>query len=238
MSVLPLLCKVLERQAFNELCNYLREHDLDTENQSGFPKYRSCQSLLIKVTDFLLGSIDSGKIAAWFVYDISKESLWSCWSPNTPRKGRVIRPRYDSGSLVSIESYLSDRYFQVKIGKVLSSKTPLQYDLESPVLGPLIFIIYMKDLAASPEWNAHWFFCSQCYTVLFRYDISKRRGKPKDWHSLMNHKLKQYHQRNYWVFILTQRRADPRILITYAKRFPNGWVYFDAFDTTWHIMPA
>ena len=132
MSVLPLLCKVLERQAFNELCNYLTEHDLDTENQSGFPKYRSCQSLLIKVTDFLLGSIDSGKIAAWFVYDISKESLWSCWSPNTPRKGRVIRPRYDSGSLVSIESYLSDRYFQVKIGKVLSSKMPLQYDLESP----------------------------------------------------------------------------------------------------------
>ena len=65
MSVLPLLCKVLERQAFNELCNYLTEHDLDTENQSGFPKYHSCQSLLIKVTDFLLGSIDSGKIAAW-----------------------------------------------------------------------------------------------------------------------------------------------------------------------------
>ena len=40
-----------------------------------------------------------------------------------------MRPRYDSGSLVSIESYLNDRYFQVKIGKVLSSKTPLQYDL-------------------------------------------------------------------------------------------------------------
>ena len=148
MSVLPLLCKVLERQAFNELCNYLTEHDLDTENQSGFPKYHSCQSLLIKVTDFLLGSIDSGKIAAWFVYDISKESVWSCWSPNTPRKGRVIRPRYDSGNLVSIESYLSDRYFQVKIGKVLSSKTPLQYDLESPGISatpPYIYNLYERS---------------------------------------------------------------------------------------------
>ena len=148
MSVLPLLCKVLERQAFNELCNYLTEHDLDTENQSGFPKYHSYQSLLIKVTDFLLGSIDSGKIAAWFVYDISKESLWSCWSPNTPRKGRVIRPRYDSGNLVSIESYLSDRYFQVKIGKVLSSKTPLQYDLESPGISttpPYIYNLYERS---------------------------------------------------------------------------------------------
>ena len=33
---------------------------------------------------------------------------------------------------------------------------------------------------------------------------------------LMNHKLKQYHQRNYWVFVLNQSWAGPRILITYA----------------------
>ena len=56
---------------------------------------------------------------------------------------------YDlGGSLVSIESYLSDRYFQVKIGKVLSSKTPLQYDLESPEIStrpPYIYNLYERS---------------------------------------------------------------------------------------------
>ena len=68
-------------------------------------------------------------------------------------KGRIIRPRYDSGSLVSIESCLSDRYFQVKIGKVLSSKTALQYDLESPGINtrpPYIYNTYERS-SASPE---------------------------------------------------------------------------------------
>ena len=63
-------------------------------------------------------------------------------------KGRIIRPRYDSGSLVSIESYLSDRYFQV-----LSSKTALQYDLESPGINtrpPYIYNTYERSYA-SPD---------------------------------------------------------------------------------------
>lgn len=57
---------------FNELYNYLTEHDLLTENQSGFRKYHSCQSLLTKLTDFLLGSIDSGKIAGLTMIDLRK----------------------------------------------------------------------------------------------------------------------------------------------------------------------
>ena len=207
------------------------------------------------------------------------ESLWSCWSPNTPREGRIIRPRYDSGSLVSIDSYLSDRHFQIKIGKVLSSKTPLGYDLESPGINtrpPFICNTYERSCSASPEWNAHDFFgdnATQYSSDMTFQNVEENlntdiqpivlwnaknkmvpKKKKRPWlcrnqvkcqsfqiisvSPLMNHKLKQYHQRNYWVFILTQRWADPRILITYAKRFPNGWVYFDAFDTTWHIMHA
>ena len=59
---------------FDELYNYLTEHDLLTENQSGFRKYHFCQSLLIELTDFLLGSIDSEKIAGlsidlWKAFD-------------------------------------------------------------------------------------------------------------------------------------------------------------------------
>ena len=139
---------------FNELYNYLTEHDLLTEKQCGFLKYHSCQSLLIKLTDFLLGSIDSGKIAGLTMIDLRK-AFDLVDNQILLEKVEFIRPRYDSGSLVSIESYLSDRYFQVKIkiGKVLSSKTPLQYDIESPMINtrpPYTYNTYERS-SASPE---------------------------------------------------------------------------------------
>ena len=60
---------------FNELFNYLTHHNLLTKNQSGFRKYHAGQSLLIKLADFLLGSIDSGMIAGLTMRDSRKKTL-------------------------------------------------------------------------------------------------------------------------------------------------------------------
>ena len=70
--MLPLLSKVLERHVFDELYNYSSSNNLFTSNHSGFRKNHSCQSLLIKITDFLLGSIDNGKISWLTMIDLRK----------------------------------------------------------------------------------------------------------------------------------------------------------------------
>ena len=52
ISALPLLSTVLERHAFDALYDFLTSNNLISHQQSGFRDHHSCQSLLIKITDY------------------------------------------------------------------------------------------------------------------------------------------------------------------------------------------
>ena len=63
ISVLPLLSKVLERHIFDSVYEYLTCNDLISQRQSGFRKHHSCQTLLIRITDYLLDNMDKDRIS-------------------------------------------------------------------------------------------------------------------------------------------------------------------------------
>lgn len=71
ISVLPLLSKVLEH-VFDELYDILVYHDFISDKQSGFRRYHSCQSLLIKITDYVLCCMNEGKISGPTMIDLRK----------------------------------------------------------------------------------------------------------------------------------------------------------------------
>ena len=72
ISVLPILSKVLERHVFDKLYDFLSAHDLISNHQSAFRKHNSCQSLLVKITDYLLRGMDNGNMNGLTMLDLRK----------------------------------------------------------------------------------------------------------------------------------------------------------------------
>jgi hypothetical protein len=70
--IIPILSKVLERHVFDSLYGFLSSNNLISNQQSGFRRHHSCQSVLIKISDYLLESIDKGHISGLTLIDLRK----------------------------------------------------------------------------------------------------------------------------------------------------------------------
>ena len=64
----------IKRHVFDELYNYLVSHDMISPKQSGFRKHHSCQSLLLKISDYLLQGMDQGQISGLTLLGLRKAS--------------------------------------------------------------------------------------------------------------------------------------------------------------------
>ena len=79
--VLPVLSKLLERHVYNHFYAYLADYQLLLEEQSGFRQNRSCETMLIKLTDYILNNIDNGNLCGMVLVDLRKAHLtWSIMS--------------------------------------------------------------------------------------------------------------------------------------------------------------
>ena len=72
ISLLPVLSKVCERSALNQLIPYLVLNGRLSSKQSGSKKDHSTETSLIKVTDEILTAIDSKKLTAVVLLDFSQ----------------------------------------------------------------------------------------------------------------------------------------------------------------------
>ena len=66
ISVLPLLSKIIERNMFDEQYNYLVTYDTIS------PKHNSCQSLQLKISDYLLQSMEQVQISGLTLVNLQK----------------------------------------------------------------------------------------------------------------------------------------------------------------------
>ena len=60
--ILPTLSKIIEKWIVTHLMSYLNKYQLLHENQSGFRKNQSTESILILMTDTWLKAINEGKL--------------------------------------------------------------------------------------------------------------------------------------------------------------------------------
>ena len=72
ISILPLLSKPIERHIHKYLLNFLTEHNLLSQSQSGFRPQHSCHTALAKFCNNWLSAINNSEVVGAVFLDLKK----------------------------------------------------------------------------------------------------------------------------------------------------------------------
>ena len=145
VSNLSCLSKVMEKCVYQQLNKYLDLHELFAECQSGFRKAHSCETAILKVHNDVMMMIDKKSNVLLVLLDLSA----AFDTINHKILVRKLQKLYGISGIVLkwINSYLNDRSFTVSVRKTSSSSCVLEIGVpQGSILGPLLFILYTKDL--------------------------------------------------------------------------------------------
>ena len=146
ISNLPFLSKVLERIVAAQLLHHLSVCNLFPKLQSGYRKFHSTETTLLRVQNDLLRSIDTGNEALLILLDFSAafdtidHDILFC----------LLHRRFGLSDTVFdwIASFFHHRRYFVSTGKYSSKHHSLQFGVpQGSVLGPLLFCLYISPLA-------------------------------------------------------------------------------------------
>ena len=144
ISTLHFLCKVYERIMFKRLCKFFKKYDIINDEQFGFRKNRSTSDAVLKLTDNIYETFNTGQYMVSVLLDFSKAF-------DTVNHNILLQKLYMQGvrgnSLQWIRSYLSNRQQYVSINESTSSVLPINIGVpQGSILGPLLFILYINDM--------------------------------------------------------------------------------------------
>lgn len=145
ISLISCVGKVMERVIYKHVYNHLQKHKLIYEYQSGFLPKNSTVHQLIELYNSIVNALEKKEISCFVFCDFSKafDKVW--------HKGLLLKiESYGiKGNLHKwFDSYLQNRKQRVVMKDSLSSFSTVQAGVpQGSVLGPLLFIIYINDIA-------------------------------------------------------------------------------------------
>ena len=155
LSLLSSSSKILEKNVYKRLYEYLMDNNLLIEQNSGFKRKDSTVDQLLKIVHQIYQDIISGKDTCLVFLDISKpfDKVW--------HKGLLFKLRQlgIAGSLYDLlEHYLTARSQKVVINGISSSLKYLQTGVsQGSILGPLLILIYINDIINGVQCNVNLF---------------------------------------------------------------------------------
>nr|CAH7750229.1 unnamed protein product [Callosobruchus chinensis] len=140
INILPVVSKILEKVAENQLRHHIMEYTLLPTSQSGFRPLHSCETALLNVTDDIFRALDAKKATVLVLLDFSKAF-------DTLNHDILIAILQSMGisniSLDFFRSYLSGRCQMVQIEGESSDVVNVSHGVpQGSVLGPLLFTLY------------------------------------------------------------------------------------------------
>ena len=148
ISLTALPGKLLERHVHTQLVSFLEENNLLYENQGGFRKNKSTTQTVHHLINQIANAKNDDKYSLAVYLDISKAF-------DSINHDLLLQKLYKIGirgmGLKWLQNYMYDRKQVVVNGGQESSKQTIICGVpQGSILGPLLFIIYMNDMARLP----------------------------------------------------------------------------------------
>ena len=147
ISLLSMLHKILEKLMCKRLTDFLNDNNILYKYQFGFRAKHSTTQAVTEIVDNLLQEVDNDKITAGIYLDLSKAF-------DTVDHSIVLTKLKHYGirgeALKWFQSYLTNRQQFTVANGICSTKQKVLYGVpQGSVLGPLLFLLYVNDIAAA-----------------------------------------------------------------------------------------
>ena len=145
VSNLPFLSKILEKVVLRQLSDHLANTGMLEIFQSAYRPSHSTETALIRITNELLTSCDTGRVSVLSLLDLSAAF-------DTLDHSILLRRLNTSFGIADttlrwFKSYLEGRTQSVVVGDRISKRAALSYGVpQGSVLGPVLFTLYMQPL--------------------------------------------------------------------------------------------
>ena len=144
ISVLPTLARIFERPVYDLLANYLERNKYLTKYQSGFRKFHSTVTAMLRNSDDWLLNIDKGWLNGVIFFDLKKtvDTI-----DHDILLVKLARYGVLENELKWFTSFLSERKQFCYVNGIHSSFKSINYGVsQGSCLGPLLFLIHINDL--------------------------------------------------------------------------------------------
>jgi hypothetical protein len=171
ISILNSFSKILEKIIAIRLISYLDKHDILDSSQYGFRKKHSTYMAMMCLYDKVSEAIDRNEFCVGIFIDLSK--AFDTLDHSILLKKLEMYGIRGKANLL-IKSYLTNRQQYVFYNEAKSSLKPINFGVpQGSILGPLLFILYINDMASCSKYLYSLLFADDTNIIYSNSDIWK-----------------------------------------------------------------